>query len=214
VEVAVQLARRQIYAYVALGIVIVALGVRYLVLPREAGAGAAPALVLSAATPVADASPSAGAAAELVVYVCGAVRDPGVVRLPAGARVGDAIELAGGPTAAAELSAVNLAAKLGDGQQIVVPEKGAAGPAAGPPATGAGAASGATGTAPAGGALVNINTASLSELETLSGVGPSTAQKIIDYRTASGGFTSVEQLMEVPGIGDAKFAAMKDSVTI
>lgn len=211
-----QLARRQIYAYVALAIVVAALGVRYLILPRDASGNSAPALVLSAASPSAQASAEAGVPAELVVYVCGAVRRPGVVRLPDGSRVADALELAGGPTARAELSAVNLAAKVGDGQQIVVPEKAAAGdPAAATPGGAAASAAAASGAAaPAAGALVNINTASLSELESLSGVGPSTAQKIIDYRTANGGFTSIEQLMEVPGIGDAKFAAVKDSITI
>jgi competence protein ComEA len=216
VEVAVQLARRQIYAYVALALVVSALGVRYLVLPRSAGAGAAPALVLAAASPSPEAAPSAGASAEVMVYVCGAVRRPGVVRLPAGARVADALELAGGPTGQAELAAVNLAAKVGDGQQIVVPERAASGAAPGTAAVAAPAGAASAGAAPGapGGALVNINSASLEQLETLSGVGPSTAQKIIDYRTANGGFTSVEQLMEVPGIGDAKFAAVKDAITI
>lgn len=206
-----QLARRQVYAYVALAVVIAALGVRYLLLPRAVGAGEAPALVLAAASPSPSAS-GAGGAAELMVYVCGAVRRPGVVRLPDGARVADALELAGGPTGRAELSAVNLAAKVGDGQQIVVPEKAPEGAAvAAVPAPGVTPAAGG---AAAAGALVNINTATLSELESLSGVGPSTAQKIVDYRTANGGFTSIEQLMDVPGIGEAKFAAVKDSITI
>jgi len=209
----VQLARRQIYAYVALAIVIAALGVRYLLLPRSAGAGTAPALVLSAASPSPQASADAGGPAELVVYVCGAVRRPGVVHLPAGARVGDALELAGGPTDKAELSAVNLAAKVGDGQQIVVPERAASGASAAVPSASA-AAGGATAPGATAGTLVNLNTASLEELETLSGVGPSTAQKILDYRAANGGFTSIEQLMDVPGIGDAKFAAVKDCITI
>jgi len=209
-----QLARRQIYAYVALAIVVAAVGVRYLVLPRSASGGTAPALVLSAASPSPQASADAGEPAELLVYVCGAVRRPGVVRLPAGARVADALELAGGPTGKAELSAVNLAAKVGDGQQIVVPERAASGASAAVPT--APTAAGSTAAAPGapGGALVNLNTASLEELETLSGVGPSTAQKIVDYRTANGGFTSIEQLMDVPGIGDAKYAAVKDSITI
>jgi competence protein ComEA len=213
VEVVVQLARRQIYAYVALAVVVAALGVRYLVLPRSAGAGAAPALVLAAASPSPQASAGSAVPAELLVYVCGAVRRPGVVHLMAGARIADALELAGGPTACAELSAVNLAAKVSDGQQIVVPERIEGGAAAAAPAAAVGAA-GAPASAAVPGALVNLNTASLSELESLSGVGPSTAQKIIDYRTANGGFTSVEQLMEVPGIGDAKFAAVKDAITI
>ena len=208
-----QLARRQIYAYVALAIVVAAVGVRYLVLPRSASGGTAPALVLSAASPSPQASADAGEPAELLVYVCGAVRRPGVVRLPAGARVADALELAGGPTGKAELSAVNLAARVGDGQQIVVPERAASGASAAVPTAPTAAGSTAAPGAP-GGALVNLNTASLEELETLSGVGPSTAQKIVDYRTANGGFTSIEQLMDVPGIGDAKYAAVKDSITI
>ena len=87
------------------------------------------------------------------------------------------------------------------------------GPAA-PVAAPAGVAGSSAAAPAAPGALVNLNTASLEELESLSGVGPSTAQKIIDYRTANGGFTSIEQLMDVPGIGDAKFAAVKDSITI
>ena len=126
-----QLSRRQIIAYVAVAAVVVAVGVRYVVLPRQAGPSEAQAVVLAPVS--ASASPaaaeSAGAAAspapDVVVYVCGAVRSPGVVRLPAGARVTDALELAGGPTAGAELAAVNLAAPVTDGQQIVVPERGA-----------------------------------------------------------------------------------------
>ena len=151
-----------------------------------------------------------------MVYVCGAVRTPGVVRLPAGARVTDALELAGGPTAKAELAAVNLAAQVTDGQQILVPERGAAVAAA--PSSSGSSSSGALGVAPSGGAapgaLVNINTASLEELDALDGVGPSTAQKIIDYRTENGGFKTIDEIKEVPGIGDAKFAAMKDSITV
>ncbi len=147
-----------------------------------------------------------------MVYVCGAVRSPGVVRLPDGARVTDALEVAGGPTANAELAAVNLAAPVTDGQQIVVPERGAV--AAAPASGGASSSStaGGAGTAPA--ALININTASAEELDALDGVGPSTAQKIIDYRTANGGFKTIDEIKEVPGIGDAKFAAMQDSITV
>ncbi|MCX6364026.1 MAG: helix-hairpin-helix domain-containing protein [Actinobacteria bacterium] len=213
-----QLSRRQIYAYVAVAIVVLAVGVRYVVLPKAAGPAGGEPLVLAAASsppasPAAAASPSASAAADVLVYVCGAVKSPGVVRVPADARVADALALAGGPEAKAELAAVNLAAKVVDGQQIVVPERGAA--AAGSVATAAGGSAGsAGGSATVPGAPVNINTASLEELDSLDGVGPATAQKIIDYRTASGPFKTVDEIKNVSGIGDAKFAAMKDSITV
>ena len=215
-----QLSRRQIIAYVAVAVVVLAVGVRYVVLPRDAGSSGAQAVVLApVASPAAGPSAEPGVAAaspapDVMVYVCGAVRSPGVVRLPAGARVTDALELAGGPTAKAELAAVNLAAQVTDGQQILVPERGAtaaAATAAGDAASSSTAGS-AIGTAPA--ALININTASLEELDALDGVGPSTAQKIIDYRTANGGFKTIEEIKEVPGIGDAKFAAMQGSITV
>lgn len=217
-----QLSRRQIIAYVAVAVVVVAVGVRYVVLPRQAGPSGAEAVVLApvAASALPDAPQAAGPAAspspDVMVYVCGAVRSPGVVRLPAGARVTDALEVAGGPTAKAELAAVNLAAPVTDGEQIVVPERGAAPVAAAPAQDGS--SGGALSAAPAGstgsGALVNINTASLEELDALDGVGPSTAQKIIDYRTASGGFKTIEEIKEVPGIGDAKFASIQASITV
>ena len=206
-----QLPRRQIYAYVAVAAVVLAVGVRYVVLPQAVGPPGGEPLVLAApsplsASPAAVASPSA--AADVVVYVCGAVKSPGVVRLPADARVADALALAGGPGARAELDGVNLAAKVVDGQQIMVPERGAASVAA----SGSAASAGGAVTVP--GAPVNINTASLEELDALDGVGPATAQKIIDYRTASGPFKTVDDIKNVSGIGDAKFAAMKDSITV
>jgi competence protein ComEA len=216
-----QFSRRQIVAYVAVAAVVAAVGVRYVVAPRAAAPAGEQPFVLSSEAPgrpSSSASPSAAEAspaADALVYVCGAVRTPGVVRVPAGARVADALDLAGGPTSRAELAAVNLAAKVVDGQQVLVPEKGQAAVApATASAAGAGSSTGAgLAAAPAGG-LVNINTATLEQLDALQGVGPSTAQKIIDYRTANGPFSSIDDIKNVSGIGDAKFAAMKDAITV
>ena len=220
--------RRQAYIYVGLAVVVGLLGVRYVVSShRPAEPGGEPLFALSsaaspsaAAAAAAPASPSAGAtAAQVVVYLCGAVRRPGVYHLDQGARVADLLALGGGALAKAELQAINLAAPLTDGQQVVVPEKGAAGavaaaaPAA-PAAPGGASGAGAGGAATVPGAPVNLNTATLDQLDALPGVGPSTAQKIIDYRTANGGFKSVDDLNNVSGIGDVRFEALKDLVTV
>jgi competence protein ComEA len=212
------LSRRQLSIYAALAVIVVAVGVRYLV---AAQSGAAPRGISFAALPStgpAAASPSAspsvtGAAAVVVAYVCGAVRRPGVYTFAQGARITDLIDKAGGATGVAELQTVNLAAVLTDGLQVVVPERGAPGAGAAPADAATSAAAAAPGSA-TGGALVNLNTATLAELDTLPGVGPSTAQKIIDYRTAQGGFKTVDDLNNVSGIGDVTFAELKDLVTI
>jgi competence protein ComEA len=136
---------------------------------------------------------------DVVVHVAGAVRDPGVYRLPAASRVTDAVQRAGGATADAGLDSVNLAAELADGQQVVLPAR--AGPAA------AAAAGGGEATGP-----ISIGSATLEQLDTIEGIGPVTAQNIIDFRTENGGISSVEDLDQISGIGPATMEALRSSV--
>lgn len=143
------------------------------------------------------------AAGQVVVDVVGKVRHPGLIRLSAGARVDDAIRAAGGALPGTDLSGVNLARVLVDGEQIAVGTSGAVPPSG--PAGGSGASAGA---------LINLNTASTEQLDALPGVGPVLAQRIVDWRTQHGRFDSVDQLRDVPGIGDAKFAEIRPLVTI
>ncbi len=145
--------------------------------------------------------------AVLIVDVTGAVRRPGVFEFQAGDRVIDAVERAGGALDKADLTLLNLAAPLTDGQQILVPKKGAA--VSAPPPIGTG-----TGTTSTGGATVNINSADEATLETLNGVGPVLAAAIIQYRTEHGPFASVDQLDEVSGIGPATLEDLRSQVTV
>jgi competence protein ComEA len=174
-------------------------------------------------------SPSAGTPSPtgtVTVDVVGRVRRPGVVRLPAGSRVADAMAAAGGASSGADPSAVNLAALLVDGQQVRIPRVGdpPVGQAAGSTGVGGtgaaadgGAGSGGGGAGGGGsgsGVTVNLNTASVSELDGLPGVGPVLAQRIVDWRTQHGRFASVDQLGEVSGIGDKIMAQLRPRVTV
>ncbi|MCV2491628.1 helix-hairpin-helix domain-containing protein [Geodermatophilus sp. YIM 151500] len=154
------------------------------------------------------ATPSVGTAAEatapVVVSVVGLVVRPGLVTLPAGARVADAVAAAGGLLPEADPASVNLAAPLSDGQQVAV---GAPGAPAAPPAA-AGAAT------PDGPVTVNLNTATEAELDALPGIGPVLAGRIVDHRTRHGPFRSVDQLDDVPGIGPAVFEGVAGAVTV
>ena len=142
----------------------------------------------------------------LTVHVAGAVNRPGLYSLKEGSRVADALEKAGGPTAEALLDDVNLAAKITDGQKILITR------AVGAQSSSSGAV---PGTSAAGeNALININTASVTELDKLPGIGPSMAQRIIDYREKKGSFSSVNELDNVEGIGPSKLEGLKDLVTI
>jgi competence protein ComEA len=152
------------------------------------------------------------------VHVAGEVLRPGVYQLPGTARVVDAVDAAGGPTALADVDVINLAAALFDAAQVFVPRRGSVGTRASiprplpgvnaPPSPNANTPEGASS------ARVNINTASMSDLDTLSGVGPSIAKAIIDYRTKNGPFGSIEDLLNVRGIGPSKLDAMREQVTV
>jgi competence protein ComEA len=163
----------------------------------------------------AGASPAAGGD-QIVVDVAGRVRHPGIAVLPAGSRVVDAVRAAGGVRPGVDRSTVNLARPLTDGEQVLVGVSAASGTAGG--AAGGSVGGGAAAPAPSTGAspptLVNINTADQTTLETLPGVGPVTAQAILQWRSEHGGFTSVDELLEVSGIGDATLAKIAPYVTL
>src|SRR5579875_3458516 len=175
------LSRRQLYPAAAAAAILLVLLVRHL-----GGGGGATGRVVVPVRP----APKAARPTLLVVDVAGAVRHPGLYRLARGSRIDDAIVAAGGPTAKAQLDAVNLAAPLADGEQIVVPVRTAGGAAVVPSSSGAPA----------------------EQLEALPGIGPVTAQKILDYRQAHGPFHSLAELEAVPGIGPGRLAQLKGLV--
>ena len=146
---------------------------------------------------------------EITVYVTGAVNHPGVVTLKEGARIGDAVNSCGGVLPTGDAERINMAQVLKDGQKIQVPEKAQAAKAAT-----ADKSKSAKAGSPGEGALVNINTADLQALDALPGIGPSTAQKIIDYRETEGAFQDIADLKKIKGIGESKFAKLKDKICI
>jgi competence protein ComEA len=171
-------------------LVLAAVALALLAVAGRTLAGAGTATVRPAATLV----PDRAAASELVVHVAGAVRRPGLYRLAEGKRVADAVARAGGATAPADTAAINLAAPLADGMQVLVPRA---------------PGSGGKGTA----ARPSLSSASVAELDALPGIGPVTAQKIVDYRAAHGGFRSVDDLDSIPGIGPARVEQLRDLVS-
>jgi competence protein ComEA len=188
-----QISRGRALAYVAALLVALVVAGRFAFRDAE-GQSARPAVVAMRASPA--------PAKKLLVHVVGGVRRPGLYRLDDGSRVDDAIRMAGGPKPKAALELINLAAPVADGQQVIVPLKGKAG---------------TVGTADVPGAPpqpVHLNSATLEELDTLPGIGPVTAQKILDYRTEHGAFSSVEELDSVPGIGPARLAELKKLVDL
>jgi competence protein ComEA len=146
------------------------------------------------------------------IHVVGAVLRPGVYLFPEGSRVQDAITTAGGLTSDAEIGGMNLAAKLEDGQQLEIPASAGSAPSVAP--TTAFRIIPSSATATPSGDLININSASLDQLESLPGIGPTTAQNIIDYRTEHGPFAHIEDILNVAGIGPATFDSIKDLITV
>lgn len=187
------LSRNQVIVYAAIGLALLLVGVR--AIRGEAGSGASYAAADTGGSSGGSFSVS-GQGGDLVVDVTGAVRRPGVYRMPAGSRVDDAVTRAGGPTGKAELEVVNLAARLADGQQVVVPER-----------LPVGGATAATATAEEG--PISLGTATVEQLEEIDGIGPVTAGDIVGFRDEHGGLSSVDQLDQVPGIGPATMEALR-----
>jgi competence protein ComEA len=186
-----ELSRSQVVLYGAVALALLLVGAR--AIRSEDGDGAAAA---AAAPPTGSAELSiSSSGGDVVVDVSGAVRRPGVYRMPAGARVVDAIERAGGPEGDALLEGINRAARLADGQQVVVPTRGPGGAAA----IGSGVEGGP----------ISLGSATPEQLETIDGIGPVTAAKIVEYRDQHGGLSSVDQLDQVSGIGPATMESLR-----
>jgi competence protein ComEA len=205
--------RPQLAAYALAAVVVVVLAVRFMQgQARSDGANAAAGGAAIAREP-GGVRIERGPPESALVHVAGAVQRPGVYRLRGGDRIKDAVRRAGGARHGADLNAINLAAKLVDGQQVVVPRRGAAGVSrADAGEASAGGSAGGGGGAPQ--APVSLNSATAEQLDTLDGVGPATAQKIIDWRTQNGGFRSIDDLTEVPGIGPKRLAALRPKVQL
>lgn len=185
------LSRSQVILYGAVAVALLLIGARAI---RAEGEG--PTAAAAAPSGEGGLSIDASGGGDLVVDVAGAVRRPGVYRLPAGARVVDAIERAGGAAGGAQLEGINRAARLADGQQVMVPERLPGGAAA----SAAGSEDGP----------ISLGSAGVEELEDIDGIGPVTAEKIVEFRDRHGGLASVDQLDRVSGIGPATMEALRD----
>ncbi len=193
------LSRRRVLLGGLLLVVVLLVGARFLLRAGAPAGAAAPPIVGSAASGPDVSGPHS---TRLVVYVVGAVRRPGLYKLPAGSRIADAVSRAGGTTRKADPAALNLAAPVADGEQVLVPARlpPAVAVAQGAPAPGA----------PAG--PIQLSTATAEQLDALPGIGPVTAQKILDYRSSHGAFRSVDQLDDVPGIGPSRVDQLRGLV--
>lgn len=189
-----ELGRSQIVVYAAVAVALLLVGARAI----RGEEGGAASFAASSGDDESRGFSIGTSSGDLVVDVAGAVRRPGVYRMPAGSRVDDAVMRAGGPAPGALLEAVNRAARLADGQQVVVPERAAGGAAA-------------PGVAAEGGPI-SLGTATAEQLEEIDGIGPVTAGDIVEFRDEHGGLASVEQLDQVPGIGPATMEALREGL--
>jgi competence protein ComEA len=185
-----ELSRSQLLVYAVIALAVILIGARWI---RSSATGSGSGAELSFA---ADSANEAGGTSDVIVHVAGAVERPGVYRLPAGSRVTDAIRRAGGFGHGANRDAINLAARLSDGQQVVVSEPGTA------TATASGSQTGP----------ISLGTATIDQLDEIEGIGPITAQKIIDFRDQHGGLSSIDQLDEVDGIGPSTMETLRSSL--
>ncbi|HEY1238138.1 MAG TPA: ComEA family DNA-binding protein [Solirubrobacterales bacterium] len=186
-----ELSRSQLLVYAVIAVAVIVIGARWI---RSGGSGPSGGAELSFA---ADSAHEAEGTNDVVVHVAGAVARPGVYRLPAGSRVTDAVRRAGGFAGGANQDGINLAARLSDGQQVVVPGRGTASAASAP-----GGQSGP----------VSLGSATVDQLDQVEGIGPVTAQKIIEFRDQHGGLSSINQLDEVDGIGPATMQTLRSAL--
>jgi competence protein ComEA len=197
-----ELSRSQLLVYGAVGVALLLVGARWV---KSANAESSPGAGVDVASPTAtegsapDSFSLEAGEGDLVVHVAGAVREPGVYRLPTGSRVADAVERAGGPVGAAAVDAINLAARLADGQQVVVPPE-----AKGPVGLDTGSGIGTAAEGP-----VSLGTATVEQLDTIEGIGPVTAQEIIEFRDQQGGLSSIDDLDQISGIGPATMESLR-----
>jgi competence protein ComEA len=200
------LSRSQLLVYAAVAVAVLLIGARWVRATDEGGTEPG-GIAFASGSDGAGGGPGEGALAvdaggeDLVVHVAGEVRDPGVYRLPEGSRVADAVERAGGAADRAAADAINLAARLADGQQVIMPARAVV-----PVGVPGGAA-----TAAAEGPI-SLGTATLEQLDTIEGIGPVTAQDILDYRDENGGLSSIDELDQISGIGPATMEALRDSL--
>lgn len=188
-----ELSRSQLVVYAAVAAALLLVGARAI----RGEASPEPSLASGGAASEEASFSIEGGSGDLVVHVAGAVRRPGVYRMPVGSRVDDAVSRAGGASPRAQLEAINLAARLADGQQVVVPERAPGGAVA------------TIGTEGAEGPI-SLGTATVEQLEEIEGIGPVTAGAIVEYRDENGGLSSIDQLDQVPGIGPATMASLRE----